>query len=906
MVPQENSSVSRIHRSSNQRSAGCNSRARRLMGSWSELLASVPRDRLGIAVEAGILAVLFVCPLFMGGRHPLGRLVFVTVVFVTAFASVLRKLWSPDQTLRISHAAIIPLLGLVLVILQLVSFPPDILRHISPHQESLLPVWTAGGPLLTRWQMPSLSPRETQISLAVYLSYFVLWIVVSDRLRSIGDCKRFVKLVALSAFFMAALAIFQYVASNGRFLWVYAHPFREPSDAASGAFANANHLAHFATLGIAPILWILWETVSNGQGTRRSSQARFKLERDFAIRLAGICLGLIVCVLAVCLSLSRGGLVMMLLSIAVFLSVGIYLRRLNRNWIIVLSTVGIICVAALALHGWGKVGGQMQTLSLNRIASDRSLAARRDLWQAVIRGSKCFGRFGVGAGAHQDVYPAFLDKPSHVTYTHAESSLLQVLFEMGIPGLTLVVAGILVIGIAGYFAMRSHRSKRSTGLMAGCVVASISVILVHAVFDFIWHIPACMTLSIMLIAVLLRLAGCNFATMELQLRRPYWAVVAIGVCCLGVSNVQLLAGPALASQYWDDYLVHSLATNQDFQASTKRGRLREIGYIPHDSEHAMEVMTRSLEKVLRHDPQDARAHGRLASLSLQTFDRVQSDSDNPMVLSQLRDAAHASRFNSREGLHQWLNRALGANKRLLDRARYHAIHSIQLCPMAGDSYLYLAEVAFLDSRKEKTRSRLLQQTRRIRPTNGAVMFALGQDLATQGDINAAFAKWRAAFHLSSEYRNKLIESLTDYIAPDVLLEQLSPDLTALKKLFHHYRHDQNMDGQIAVASYADQIASVPGSHVDFDSAVFISDMLEEAGRHENAIHHLYYAANLNPHDYGLRIRLARQELRLGNFVDAEKHLRWCQRRKMRDPRVASMLKTTLRGSVKSNFPRIER
>jgi Flp pilus assembly protein TadD len=121
-------------------------------------------------------------------------------------------------------------------------------------------------------------------------------------------------------------------------------------------------------------------------------------------------------------------------------------------------------------------------------------------------------------------------------------------------------------------------------------------------------------------------------------------------------------------------------------------------------------------------------------------------------------------------------------------------------------------------------------------------------------------------------------------------------MPAAQKMFSHFRERTDQAGMSDLAMYAHKIALAPEYELDFDDAIRISDMLVAVGRHSEATELLSIAANMNPHDYGLRIRLARQQIELGQFPKAEENLRWCQRRKSDDARVTSMLQIALRES----------
>ena len=57
---------------------------------------------------------------------------------------------------------------------------------------------------------------------------------------------------------MASFALVQHFVSNGKFLWVYEHPFRNSYDPVKGSFINRNHFTHMLALGIGPLIfWIV-------------------------------------------------------------------------------------------------------------------------------------------------------------------------------------------------------------------------------------------------------------------------------------------------------------------------------------------------------------------------------------------------------------------------------------------------------------------------------------------------------------------------------------------------------------------------------------------------------------------------------------------------------------------------
>ena len=86
--------------------------------------------RLLRITDLGLMAMVFLAPLFMGGRHPFGRFVFIALASFTAMTWMLRACLRSEGQFRISGAEWL-LLGAVLIIsFQLLPLPQGPLRHL--------------------------------------------------------------------------------------------------------------------------------------------------------------------------------------------------------------------------------------------------------------------------------------------------------------------------------------------------------------------------------------------------------------------------------------------------------------------------------------------------------------------------------------------------------------------------------------------------------------------------------------------------------------------------------------------------------------------------------------------------------------------------------------------------------
>ncbi|MEA1952679.1 MAG: hypothetical protein U9N87_14960, partial [Planctomycetota bacterium] len=208
---------------------------------------------LGV-VDLSILGSIFVVPLLLGGRHPLGQLLLVLLAVCGVLAWTARRSLAPRATWRISKAEPLLLAAVALLVFQLMPLPDGLLACLRGDAARALHLWTSQnlpgnmGP----WPIVSLAPEETRVALVMLLSYSMLFMLVVQRVQSLSDVERLLRLVALAAVCMAAFGLVQLLFGNGRYFWFLEHVAGTTDGAACGSFLNRNHFAHFLALGVGP------------------------------------------------------------------------------------------------------------------------------------------------------------------------------------------------------------------------------------------------------------------------------------------------------------------------------------------------------------------------------------------------------------------------------------------------------------------------------------------------------------------------------------------------------------------------------------------------------------------------------------------------------------------------------
>ena len=858
-------------------------------------------DSLRAATDVGLAAVLFVCPLLMGGRHPIGQFAFVTTVAVTTLIWGLARLLSRDQIRWTWSGAEIILLGAVaLVVMQLIPFSASWLDRLSPHLSQLLPMWNnspAAGASWPHWKYVSLSPESTRGGLSMLVAYVCLFCVTAQRLRRRQEIERLLKAIALAGMAMSLLGLAQYLFGNGRFLWVYAHPSRDTFYAVKGSFANQNHFGHFVALTIGPAMWWLHgESKRTGSAIGRGGwQAHRRRETNLWI---GLTIGIGLMLLAAALTFSRGGILAVMLAATMFTSYLAAKRELSRHAVVAIAVVLCIIAAAVTLHGHRLLTDELSTLAAQDLDTLDASRGRRRIWAAVGRAIPQFVCWGSGIGTHRYVYPTYMDEVADVEYTHAENGYLQILLEAGGPGLCLLLCG---IGLSGYWLWRSATtppvrvSEATDGNMwVGAIMASWLVSILHASADFHWYIPACMSVTIMLLAAALRIQALTqphpLVARELIIPRFSWGAAVFSMAFVSGLTIHERWPPAAASIGWDEYLARSLvATRIESGDGNRSGRQRDVSDIDRSSPEALAGMIVQLDKASAHNPHDARIQLRLAALSLRQFELLQKTADNAMPLSAIRDAAQSGGFATQAELTQWIDKAVGPNRLWLDRALDHSRAAVRLCPLQGLGYVYLSEVAFLAPHELPPPRELLAQAYRARPYDGSVLFANGRERLLENDLAGALAFWKDAFRRGPRLRRQVLENLGDQLTAEELISIFQPNLEGLSDIADYYRETQQIDKLRVVAPILSHrlqqeapLLSAGEVATLWTQAQFAFHVLDE---HDLAAEAAARAVAAVPADFAYRQTLAYRLRQANRLAEALEQFEWLRNRQPDNPHV---------------------
>ena len=860
-------------------------------------------------VDGGIAAALIAVPFFMGGRTPLGQLVFASVAFWTAFWwSIYQVSGKGDRAWHNTFAFLPLILGIGVVLFQVVPLPPHLIRTLSPHVYETLPLWdpahgTQG--TLGTWRTLSLLPEATRQSLSLLVAGGLLFAVTVQRIRRVSDVERIIRWLAVSVSLMAAFGIGQFLTSNGKFYWFYEHPYSTTDECVKGAFTNRNHFAQFIALGFGAVLWWCYgnerrkSPYRSSCGGLRSPGTKASLERTIKALLVPLC------GMAVLMSFSRGGVLALLVSCVTALFLLLREGKVSRRMFAMLAGTGIIVCVGLSIYGYDALASRFQ----NAKSSD-SLDNRLRLWAAACEGMGHYPLLGTGLTSHCSVYPMYLlphpkDNPD-VYYTHAENGYVQLALETGIVGLGLALTAMMFSFCWCDVGMSNALGSRNVLCFVGILPALLASA-VHSCGDFVWYVPGCMGIVVILAACACRLyqlqpGKASHSPLTWRFPRFAWGGMAIGLVLLGMVALPVLWQAFRADAAWNRYL----ALRQSLVELNRSTAYDEVQATSESRKEILLAELTELSSVLAARPDWSEAHACKAEVHRDLFHECQSTSENGFDLRMIRETV-LDNFDSVDAAREWLPRGIGEHYNHLDAALKHAHRALQLDPLRGEAYLLLAQLAFLESPPVPTKSAYVGQAFQVRPHNGTVLLEIGSELTLANRPDQALEYLKRSFAQGAKHQKRLIQMLAGNVSVDIFLREFQPDADAMQIMVNHYQRPE-FSGElerVLIAHTAACEAKARGL-TGAEAARYWACAASSCGKLQNKRKQeecLEHAVAVDGTNFDTHLALGQTYLALDEYADAEKQLRWCVLRKPGHPRAEKLLERAIQGRIASSGQR---
>ncbi|MGA6925622.1 MAG: O-antigen ligase family protein [Desulfosarcina sp.] len=411
-------------------------------------------------------------------------------LMIVAYTLSLWTVADPIVSIRFTLPGTLVALFFVWSLFLCLPAPYALISFLSPERANLLSqasTLTGGAPV---WEpvgyafRPSLAWWVFLLALALF--YRVMRRLCADR----ATLKRLVFVMIGIGLLEAAYGLIQSLVPSLGVLWV--DYILEYVGTARGTFINRNSFAAFIGM-----IWPMALAVTLAM-TDRARSLRDALGSDHLNRQAIMALGLIVLLLALIFTRSRGGILSGLagfLAFSILVRPGMKNRTRQTRWL-------LGGIAALLLVYTAAIGVEPILVRFLKIADDSGSRVDiwRDSWQLVKDHPP-----GIGLRNYEDVFQVYnRSLATDKTVVHAHNDYLQVLAETGWIGFSSIVGAFFIFLVSAFRRIRRldfHRDPLRPYLAVGAFSGLVSIS-VHSLFDFNLQIPANCVYFVVLLAIL--------------------------------------------------------------------------------------------------------------------------------------------------------------------------------------------------------------------------------------------------------------------------------------------------------------------------------------------------------------------------------------------------------------------
>ena len=340
----------------------------------------------------------------------------------------------------------------LVVLLQLVPLPPAIWTGLPGRGELAQGFAALGYPL------PPLPISEAPYASVTALFCVIPAVAVFVATAKLGPEPRWLALAVVAVTVLAVIFGALQVSSKPN-SWAYLYDISNRG--AVGFFANQNHMATLLLCAI-PMAGAL---LASAKSDRRAAAGRYGIAGVLLLLLvAGVVLNgsfaayaLVLPVLLASLSLLPGG------------------ARWRR---IALPVAAIALIAGIILLAIRPIG----TSAVLQQSAATAVSSRSETWHVTVQAIGDSFPVGTGLGSFEQIYRHYED-PANVTHqyvNHAHNEYLEVLLELGAPGLVLIIVFLTWWALG---AVRIWTSQLSTPFTRAATIVSATV-LAHSIVDF--------------------------------------------------------------------------------------------------------------------------------------------------------------------------------------------------------------------------------------------------------------------------------------------------------------------------------------------------------------------------------------------------------------------------------------
>lgn len=616
----------------------------------------------------------------------------------------------------------------------------------------------------------SLYPGATQTKLLELLAAIVLFVVARHSLASPARLKRMAWVLVINGCLLSIFALIQKV--RGPEYTIYG---MHVAGEAFGPFINRNHFASYVNFSICLGMGLFLAVMQRNPRSYAIHETGQRMPLSYATgawseilqhpQAVWLLIPLAVCLTAVFASLSRGGI------LAIVVAIGMAALAWRRQGS-AKSLVGLVIIPliALVLLIWYGAAPTLERLEQSQITSE----GRFTIWQASWEAIRRFPVLGTGLGTFSIVEPLYrpIGCDQTITHDHAHNEYIEALVEGGIVRFAITAALIWLVLRHGWRALQARQRTGDKALILGGWSACIALA-VQSFGEFGVHLPAVASALAVTAGYLVALGGSRPSSSEdpSLIRWHYFGIgPVLGFSFATSLGLILFAGSWLnwQSEAWRENALQIRQEANGNPAQLKKAVDRldvAIYYGPAYSRVRMErndiedqrlLMLENLEREVLQKCLIAQQAARLTlGMNHYPVDALNTFAEDVMqpYLAQL---ALSKQLSSRLS-ESW------------KKQQVHLIAARDLCPLAWQPHLKIAEhvvpakavLASSDQlmywKESDPMQAYLQRIKLLHPHRAETWFFCGHQEGIAGNREEAIKSWRTSLELSDEFLSPIMQ-----------------------------------------------------------------------------------------------------------------------------------------------------
>jgi len=417
--------------------------------------------------------LLIFCPLAFGTVETWSITILETITAISFLLLSFSFLLSKTPGLKIP--GIIPLFLLLgFMSLQLLPLPIALVKLLSPS------TWEIYQPLLElnpeqKFIQLTVHRKSTLLMLFTFAAYGLIYLMTVYHCSRAKRLKQTISIVTALGIFIAILAIIQKLTSPGAIYW-----FRSaPSSSPIGPWVYSNHFAGYMGMlfPLTVALFLFYRPqVSYDKTIREKFVSAITMPGANLYLLLGT--GAILMAVSILLSISRGGIITLILTFLFFTFFSARTAADSRKrWTFVLIAMVMIIISWL---GWqpiiDKFGNLWGDTGLNTSGRLPVLLDSINLFRA-------YPLFGSGFGTFIHMYPSVRTVPGEAVFSHAHNDYIELLANGGLIGFLLCGWFVLAVLIHSIRMLIRRRDRYSILITCGALTGLLAF-LFHSQADF--------------------------------------------------------------------------------------------------------------------------------------------------------------------------------------------------------------------------------------------------------------------------------------------------------------------------------------------------------------------------------------------------------------------------------------